>query len=90
MTIDKEFNITRDSLVALALANCRMILENAISMPDSYIEEHYGSDCNMCNVAERYFDFALKIMHEMPVINIRSITAMDLHLYEGDRDDGEE
>ena len=81
-TIDKEYNITRDSLASMALVNCRMILENAVSMPDSYIEEHYGSDSNMCKVAEQYFDLAVKIYEQMPQISVYAVTQHNLHFHD--------
>ena len=53
-------------LAALAFANCAMILENAIVMPDKYINETYGSDAKMCKVAEQYFDLGLRVLRELP------------------------
>lgn len=53
-------------LAALAFANCAMILENAIVMPDKYINEMYGSDAKMCKVAEQYFDLGVRILRETP------------------------
>lgn len=72
--VKKTYRIDPDGMAARAFANCVMILENAISMPDSYIEQHYGSDAGMLEVAEQYFDFGCKILNEMPHCRVESIT----------------
>jgi len=77
----KTYRIGKHSLAAMAFANCAMILENAMAMPDSYIEQHYGSDSNMCKVAEQYFDFGCRILTEMPECDVNAITREDFPLY---------
>lgn len=77
----KTYKIGKHSLAAMAFANCAMILENAMAMPDSYIEQHYGSDSNMCRVAEQYFDFGCRILTDMPKCKVSAITRSDFPLY---------
>ena len=89
MKINKTYKIDMDSLAAMALVNCRMILENAVAMPDDYIERHYGSDSNMCKVAEQYFDLACKIMQEMPPITICEVYQEGLHVHGTDYEEDE-
>lgn len=60
ITVDKYEMVTR------AFANCTMILENAITAPEEYIDENYGTDENMCKVAEMYFNLGMKILKEVP------------------------
>lgn len=64
---EKRLTAGGPELAALAFANCAMILENAIVMPDKYINEMYGSDAKMCKVAEQYFDLGLRVLRELPV-----------------------
>lgn len=87
----KTYRISRQSLAAMAFANCAMILENAMAMPDSYIEQHYGNDSGMCSVAEQYFDFGCKILTEKPECGVDAITRDDFPLYRETElgDDGE-
>ena len=66
----------KDTIAAYAFANCIMILRNAISMPDDYIDKHYGSDAGMLAVAEKYYDFGLKVLSTMPPFKISNITAI--------------
>ena len=78
----RTYKVTADAMAGMAFANCLMLLENAIAMSDSYIEEHYGSDSNMCEVAERYFDLGCKILNTMPPCGVAEITRRDLHVFE--------
>lgn len=73
-----EYKTNKDVIAAYAFANCLMILRNAIAMPDAYIDEHYGSDEGMLKVAEKYYDFGLKVLTTMPPITVSHITMESL------------
>ncbi len=85
--MQKTYKIGKTSLAAMAFANCAMILENAMAMPDSYIEQHYGSDSGMCAVAEQYFDFGCKILNEMTECGVDGIIRTDTPLYSEEADE---
>ena len=74
MTKECIYPIDKDAIAAYAFANCIMILRNAISMPDSYIEKAYGSDEGMLAVAEKYYDFGIKVLNTMPPLKVKDIT----------------
>ena len=74
MTKESIYPTDKDTIAAYAFANCIMILRNAISMPDSYIEKAYGSDEGMLAVAEKYYDFGIKVLNTMPPLKIKDIT----------------
>lgn len=74
MTKESIYPTDKDTIAAYAFANCIMILRNAISMPDSYIEKAYGSDEGMLAVAEKYYDFGIKVLNTMPPLKVKDIT----------------
>ena len=86
MNKTSEYPTDKNVIATYAFANCVMILRNAISMPDSYIEKYYGSDEGMLKVAEKYYDFGLKILSTMPPITVSHIT-MESQVHEGEEDE---
>lgn len=83
MNKTSEYPTDKNVIAAYAFANCLMILRNAISMPDAYIVEHYGSDEGMLKVAEKYYDFGAKVLTTMPPITVSHI-AMESPIREED------
>ena len=88
MTKESVYPTDKDSIAAYAFANCVMILRNAISMPDAYIEKHYGSDEGMLAVAEKYYDFGVKVLTTMPPLMVRDITMTSKIREEDEEDEG--
>ena len=86
MTKKCIYPIDKDDIAAYAFANCIMILRNAMSMPDAYIDDHYGSDEGMLAVAEKYYDFGIKVLSTMPPLKIKDIT-MTSQIREDDEDE---
>lgn len=74
MNKTSEYPTDKNVIAAYAFANCLMILRNAIAMPDAYIDKHYGSDEGMLKVAEKYYDFGVKVLMTMPPITVSHIT----------------
>ena len=86
MNKTSKYQTDKNVIAAYAFANCLMILRNAIAMPDAYIDEHYGSDEGMLKVAEKYYDFGVKVLTTMPPITVSHIT-MESQIREEDEDE---
>lgn len=86
MTKQSIYSTDKDSIAAYAFANCTMILQNAISMPDAYIEKHYGSDEGMLAVAEKYYDFGIKVLNTMPPLIVKHVS-MTSKIHDEDDDE---
>lgn len=72
--MDTDYIVDKNVISGYAFANCLMLLQNAMSMPDDYIEKHYGSDEGILATAERYFDFGIKVMKTMPECGINRVS----------------
>ena len=51
-----------------------------------YIEKHYGSDEGMLAVAEKYYDFGIKVLNTMPPLIVKHVS-MTSKIHDEDDDE---